>query len=447
MAKGENRIKISKTTVDDAEPRAARYTLWDASLAGFGLRVEPSGAKAYVIRYRANGGGRGAPERFMTLGRHGPLTPDAARKLAKARLGEVAAGDDPGGALMAKRREMTMTDLVDLYAAEGLVVQRGKRRGEAMKETTAAFTVARLRHHVVPLLGKRKVTEIGAGDIERFVRDVTAGKTAKDEMIAATATKRGHRLIVRGGDGAARKVVRDLSAVFSFAKRRGIVIANPCDDAAVRKTDNRVERFLSLEEVQRLGAALTALEAEGVNRKALDITRLWALTGCRRDEIAGLRWSEVDLENGLLILADTKTGKSIRPLGAAARAVLVLIEREAGPDGQPSTYVFPATSGSGFFGGTKRLWPRIIARAGLGSDVTPHTLRHSVGSLAAGSGEALLIIGAVLGHANARSTQVYAHVSHDPARRAADRVSSAIGAALDGKPAAPVVPMRSPRKV
>jgi integrase len=64
--------------------------------------------------------------------------------------------------------------------------------------------------------------------------------------------------------------------------------------------------------------------------------------------------------------------------------------------------------------------------------VTPHVLRHSVGSLAAGSGEALLIIGAVLGHTNPRSTAGYAHVSHDPAQRAADRVSAAIGAALDG---------------
>ena len=92
---------------------------------------------------------------------------------------------------------------------------------------------------------------------------------------------------------------RDLSAVFSFALRRGIVRCNPCETAAVRKTDNQNTRFLTLEEVTRLGAALNALEEEGVNPKALNIADSGP-SGCRRDEIAGLRWPEVNLESGLL---------------------------------------------------------------------------------------------------------------------------------------------------
>ena len=130
-----------------------------------------------------------------------------------------------------------------------------------------------------------------------------------------------------GGAGAARKVVRDPSAVFSFASRNEIVVRNPCDTAAVRKTDNQNERFLTLEEVTRLGSALDELEQDGVNPKALNIARLWALTGCRRDEIAGLKWPEVNLEEGLLELDDSKTGKSVRPLGAAALALLKSIDK------------------------------------------------------------------------------------------------------------------------
>jgi hypothetical protein len=107
--------------------------------------------------------------------------------------------------------------------------------------------------------------------------------------------------------------------------------------------------------------------------------------------------------------------------------LLASIERKEG-----SPYAFPAESGEGHFVGMKRVWPKIIARAGLGRDVTPHVLRHSVGSLAASSGESLLIVGAVLGHANPRSTAGYAHVAVDPAIEAADRVSNAIGAALAG---------------
>jgi integrase len=239
------------------------------------------------------------------------------------------------------------------------------------------------------------------------------------------------RIIVRGGDGAARKVVRDLSAVFSFANRRGIMTVNPVEKASVRKTDNHRERFLTLEEVTRLGAAFDALEAEGANPKAIAIARLWALTGCRRDEITGLRWSEVDFERGLLILADSKTGKSIRPLGAAAIAVLQAVDHDPESD-----FVFPAELGDSHYQGAKRLWPKIIKKAAL-PGVTPHTLRHTMGSTAVSTGEALALTGAILGHANLRSTAIYAHVQYDPSRRAADRVAGKIAAALAGKSAEP----------
>jgi integrase len=79
---------------------------------------------------------------------------------------------------------------------------------------------------------------------------------------------------------------------------------------------------------------------EGANAKAIAIARLWALTGCRRDEIAGLKWSEVDFERSLLVLHESKTGKSIRPLGLAAIALLREIKRS-----DDSDYIFPAETG------------------------------------------------------------------------------------------------------
>jgi hypothetical protein len=100
-----------------------------------------------------------------------------------------------------KRRQMKMAALIDLYEAEGCVIQRGKRQGEAMKPRTKAYTMARLRHHVLPLLGQMRVPAINAGDIERFVADVTAGKTASDQIMGPR-----RRIVVRGGAGAARKV-------------------------------------------------------------------------------------------------------------------------------------------------------------------------------------------------------------------------------------------------
>ncbi|MEY4671198.1 MAG: hypothetical protein RLZZ415_1077 [Pseudomonadota bacterium] len=410
---------LTKGVVDSCNAADKRYDVWDSKLPGFGLRVGTSGAKTYVVRYRANGGGRSAPRRYVTVGRHGTLTVEQARKKAQQILAEATVGEDPAMQRNARREELKMAALIDLYEKEGCFIQRGKRQGEPMKDRTKTYTIARLRHHVVPLLGTKRVSEVNVTEIERFFREVATGKSASD-------TKIGHRkrIVVRGGDGAARKVFRDLSAVFSFAVRRQIVETNPCEKAVVRKTDNRRERFLSIDEIKRLGTALDELEAEGMNLKALQITRLWVLTGCRRQEIAELKWNEIDFERGLLVLADSKTGRSVRPLAAAAVKLLQTIERD-----EDSDFVFPADSGESFFQGTKKVWPKIIAKAGL-EGVTPHTLRHTVGAIATSSGEALALTGAILGHANMRSTMIYAHVEMDPSKLAADRVGAQLAAAL-----------------
>ncbi len=236
------------------------------------------------------------------------------------------------------------------------------------------------------------------------------------------------RLTVRGGAGGARKVFQDLSAVFSFAKRRKLVDDNPCQTAAIRRTANQRTRALSLDELKRLGGALDELEQEGANKKAFNIARLWALTGCRHMEIATLKWSEVNLEEGLLELDDSKTGRSVRPLGIAAQTLLAELAKTEDPH---SPYVFPAERGNGYFQGTKRYWVRAIKKAEL-HDVTPHTLRHTMGSTATSTGEPLALTGAILGHANPRSTAIYAHVQRDPSKRAANRVSKKIAAALIG---------------
>jgi hypothetical protein len=91
-------VTISKRTVDQAQSGARDLFLWDATLAGFGLKVTPAGAKVYVVQYRAGGRGRGSPTRRLTIGRHGaPWTPDQARRKALAILGEVVQGNDPAG--------------------------------------------------------------------------------------------------------------------------------------------------------------------------------------------------------------------------------------------------------------------------------------------------------------------------------------------------------------
>lgn len=410
---------LTKTVVEKAATTGKRYHVWDGKLSGFGLRVEASGTKTFVIRYRADGGGRNAPERFMTVGRFNPLTVDQARAQATKLLGAVANGHDPANALSAKRKEMSVGALVDLYEAEGCFIQRGKRIGQPMKPLTKKYTISRLRHHVVPLLGGKRITEVRPRDIEKFCRDVTDGKTRTD-------TKKGRRtrVIVKGGEGAAVKAVRDLSAMFSFAVHQELLESNPVMRARVRKTDNQRTRFLTPAELRRLGRAFDQVGRDGANPKAITICKLWALTGCRRNEIAGLKWSEVDFAEGVFRFEETKTGKSIRPLPLSARLLLRNVERTPGTD-----HVFPAEDGEGFFQGTSKIWPDVKKASGL-DDITPHTLRHTIGSLAVSHGENLIMTGALLGHANPRSTAIYAHIQLEPMRQASERVGKRVANAL-----------------
>jgi hypothetical protein len=90
-------VRLTKTVAEKSEVRDARFDLWDSELAGFGLRVEKSGTKTFIIRYRTDGGGRSAPRRFMTVARFGTLTVEQARKKAKTLLGAAASGGDPAG--------------------------------------------------------------------------------------------------------------------------------------------------------------------------------------------------------------------------------------------------------------------------------------------------------------------------------------------------------------
>jgi integrase len=427
-----NGIKLTKRAVDAAAKGSVRYEIWDKELAGFGLRIETSGKKTFLVRHRV-GGGRRAVRRKVTVGRYGVVTPDAARAEAKKLLGKAANGRDPADVRGANRREMTIAQLIVQYEREGCVIQRGTLKGSKMKPMTKRQTLARLNNHIVPLIGRKKISDVRSKDIEQIDRDVTAGKTARDVKGGKHA-----RIIVRGGPGMARKVIRDLSAVFTFAQRHELAAGNPVTIAAVNKVDNKRKRFLTLEEVQRLGAALKTLEAKGANRKAIDIARLWVVTGFRRNEAAGLKKAEIDFDRGGVRLIDSKEGESVRPIGASALMMLRSL-----PAYGDSPYFFPAERGEGFYVGTGRIWQQAITLAEL-PGVTPHTLRHTMGSHSVSLGDSLKLTAAILGHASTASTEVYAHMQHDPSKVAADRVSGTLSDALEGK--SKVVQLRSRKR-
>lgn len=257
-----------------------------------------------------------------------------------------------------------------------------------------------------------KVTDVVRGDIQRLMIDVGNGNIRRD------ATPH-----TRGGKGAASRTVGLLGGIFKFAVEYGLIEQSPVRGVK-RYRDNRRERFLSPAELARLGDVLSSLEKDGGDPRHIAILRLLALTGARKSEIAGLKWSELDLERGLLRLQDSKTGPKIIALGEAALELLINLR----PNG--SQYLFPDRRRPGE--PTANLdwaWVVIRRKAGL-DDVRIHDLRHTFASAGLANGEGLPLIGKLLGHAHVATTSRYAHLADDPLRAAADRISRNVAEAL-----------------
>jgi integrase len=410
--------KITKRAVDGLAPAGGtEAVLWDTEVKGFGARARAGGGKSYILHYRA-GAGRGAALRKLTIGKHGsPWTPETARIEAKRLLAEVAAGRDPATARQQERDALNFAELIDLYLAEGA----GHKKASTLKADRG-----RIEHHLRPLLGKLRADRIGRAEIERMRNAVTAGKTAEK---IASAEKRRPGSIATGGKGAAAQCVALASSIYAFAIARGLLADNPArgvKKAPVRK----VERFLSETEIARLAETLDAEVQQSGNPYPSAAIKLLLLTGCRKGEIANLRWDYVDFERECLRLPDSKTGAKVVYLNAPARALLQELPRMA-----DNSRVIPAMRADSASAAIDNVWSRVRKAAGL-ADVRLHDLRHSFASVGAAGGLSLPIIGALLGHKHATTTARYAHLSADPLRAANDAVGAKIAAAMNRKPGA-----------
>lgn len=413
--------KITKRVVDQfhPDPSGRDRFLWDTgdgALKGFGVRVKPSGTASYIVQYR-NKEGR---TRRLVLGRVGVLTPDEARRDASDKLKAATKGGDPSAERHAARTATTVAELCDWYIEDA---------AERVKPSTLAMDRSRIECHVKPLLGQRTVTALTLADIERFQAHVAAGKTAKPRP------EKGRTGRTRGGRGVASRTVGMLGTILEFARRNRLIVENPARGAR-RYPDEKRHRFLSIEELTILGKAMREAENEGENRTGIAATRALLLTGCRKMEVLALPWEWLDVRACCIRFVDTKSGAQLRPIGAAA-----VEELEGQPNRDGSDWIFPANRGEGHFVGLPRVLGRLCTRAGL-TDVTVHTLRHSFAAVAAELGFSELTIAGLLGHKVPGVTARYAHVPDSALVAAADRVAARISAALDGKKAADVVPLR-----
>jgi integrase len=407
--------------------------VWDAAVAGFHARRQRGAAVTYSVFYRTREG----RQRWHKIGRHGaPWTPEKAREEAVRILGSVADGADPTIERHSGRKAATIAELCDLYlvdAEAGRVLTRNK---EPKKASTLAIDKGRIERHIKPILGRLSVGSVSRDDVERFLHEAegrTAGKVK-------TAKRRGLARVT-GGRTAATRAVGLLGAIFSYAVRRRMRPDNPAHGVQ-RFADRERDRRLSDHEYAMLGDALRQAEASGFWPPAVGAARFLALTGWRSGEALGLRWSELDLSRRTATLADTKTGRSIRPLSHAACEVLAGLPRTA------TDRVFPASrGGAGTTLHFKKFWPRIAKLGGMPADITPHVLRHSFTSLAADLGYSEPTIAALVGHKGRSVTSRYVHSADAVLLAAADAVANRTADLMMGerKPEAAVVPLRAAR--
>jgi integrase len=397
--------KLTKRIVEAIRPEPqSEVVVWDAVLPGFGVRVKPSGVRSYIVQYR-NEHGR---SKRGTIGSHGRLTLDQARRQARQLLASVVAGADPVAERKAMREAPTMNDLLDRYITDHLEPHNKARTQEEFKRI--------VRKHIRPSMGAMKAAGVTRQDVAKLHK-------ALDDTPRMANT-----------------VLSVLSKMFNLAEVWGMRPdgSNPVR-LIKRYPENRRERFCTDSELGQLGVALSQAEQQQTEpQSVLDAIRLLALTGCRLSEVIRLRWADVDLESHKLAIRDGKAGGRWQTVGAETVAFLSGMSRVEG-----SPWVLPHTDPAKHLPDytLKKAWRRIRARASLG-DVRLHDLRHTVGTYAGQTGANAFLIRDKLGHRSTAMTGQYVNHSHDPVRQLSDQVEGRIVAAMRGSDGATVAWLR-----
>jgi integrase len=387
-------------------PRGSRL-IGDSELTGFAVRVfapskaHPEGARTFLLSYWLNG-----TERRFRIGSWPDWSVLAARGEARAIRQRVDRGEDPAEQRRERREAPTMFELADRYRREHL-----PRKSKQSQHDDGVM----LGHILRQLGAERRVADVHHGDIVALHRAITES---------------GHPVLAnRTVSCASRMFALALLPMAGEAKPwRDHAQGNPCKGIE-RNPEQVKERFLSPAEI---AAVIEGLDAYG-RTSAADCIRLIMLTGCRPGEAMLATWEQFDAQPGFWIKPSTHTKQRKEhrlPLSAPALQLIANI-RAARDELRPADFVFPGQRSGQPLRQLRTCWDAVCKHAGL-TDVRIYDLRHTFASVGAGGGLSLPLIGRLLGHTQARTTQRYAHLADDPLKEAADRIATVITAAGKG---------------
>ena len=401
------RITLNKRNVDALKPEDKPWIAWDDRLTGFGLRVHPTGAKSFIVNYRAGDGGRKAPNKRVVIGRYGKITADQARRLAQETLGRVASGDDPAGERAEARAMATLQDAIDDYIAAN------PRRAETTNKMYRRYQ----RLYVGDWLA-RPLDAVTRRDIEARFNRITGDHGEESANQCMSFLRSVYRRPCVDHDGLRNPVEQWLAGGGRFNPRKRRKISAPA------------------EVLPRWRAGIEAQVESPVVR---DIFWFGLYTGMRVGEIETLRWDRVDLGAGLFRVEETKTGEPLElPVTRQLSAILGrrLADREATP--LPlRIWVFPsARSKSGHVEAIEGYYARITLAGG--AKFWFHALRNCFITVA--ERELLLprtLTKRLVNHARPSDvTEGYAadwtvEQLREPAQRLADKVDELMSAESD----------------
>lgn len=414
--------KLTSKRAAKAEPTGKRYFIFDSTVNGFGMVVQPSGTKAFIFQYRDRAG----QKRRLKIGDYGPLTVDQARNIAIKFYADVREGKDPRQVTKFEQG-FTVNDLLDAY------LQSAKFAGLA--EKTSVCDKQTIANHLRPLIGKIQVADLSPDDLERMVLDVTRGKTSR-----TVKTKPRGKSMVKGGPGAAQTCLRKIKAILSWGLKEKLISNHP--GMLVKAGQNgRREVYLEADGYTAVFRAMDEMERDGTLRPSVaDAIRLIALTGARRDEIRALVWRQVDLKNNVIELKRGEhkgghKGGSVKTIMLSPQACEI-INRQ--PRRGQNDRVFKASRGEGStMASINKPWTAIRKRAGVSNKVVIHSLRHSLASYMANNNQDALAIKAVLGHKQISTSMIYIHLSKNTHQKHAEVAASGISGFMkhndDGK--------------
>lgn len=395
MSGAAHRFRLTVKAVAAAKPQAREYTIWDALLAHFGVRVQPSGVKSFIVQTRVRG-----RMRKVTLGRFPELSLDAARREGAAVLARLWGGEDVTPPR--KARAPVFRDFAARY--------RERRRHRWKPSSLATFDIY-LRARLMPAFGRLRLDAIDHVRVSAWFDAASVDRP-----------------------GAANRAFEILRAMLGSARQWGELGSHVPDACAniVRNPRRRVARFLRADELERLGAALDRRRES--HPWPVAALRLLMLTGARLSEILNLHRDGIGPlgpDGGSARIEDSKTGPRTLWLGPEAAEVLAALPRLEG-----SGRVFPEDLTSSRL---NAVWHAAREEAGL-PGLRIHDCRHTYASQGVMNGVGLATVGALLGHRRRETTAIYAHLNDAALRDAAERAAGVIARAMGYSAEPPPLP-------